>query len=179
MLDRMEAADVLDLLAQLDEAGIHYWLDGGWGVDCLLGEHSRPHGDLDLVVPLPELDRLTALLRANGYTILRDWLPTAVAFRDDRGREVDLHPVEMTTDGGGHQVLHDGERWRYAPPVSGTILGRTVRCSSAEDQLSMHQGYDPRPVDVDDVRRLAARFGLPLPSPFGRQARGSQGDAQA
>lgn len=43
----MRAKDVLTLLSALDGLGVHYWLDGGWGVDCLLGEQTRPHSDLD------------------------------------------------------------------------------------------------------------------------------------
>lgn len=163
MLDGVEAVDVLDLLATLDDARIPYWLDGGWGVDCLLGEQSRPHSDLDLVLPRPDLDRTTRLLTERGYTVIRDWLPTTLAFRDASGREVDLHPVDPTADGGGHQVLPDGDRWHYAPPVDGSIGGRLVRCASVHDQLLMHQGYDPRPVDVTDVRRLAERFDLSIP----------------
>jgi aminoglycoside-2''-adenylyltransferase len=72
-------------------------------------------------------------------------------------------------DGGGDQVQLDGSSWHYAPPVEGTIAGRTIRCASAQDQLLMHQGYDPRPADVADVRRIAERFGLPAPPGFERE----------
>jgi lincosamide nucleotidyltransferase A/C/D/E len=34
----LPAADVLAILDQLDRAGVVAWLDGGWGVDALLGE---------------------------------------------------------------------------------------------------------------------------------------------
>jgi hypothetical protein len=44
----LDATDVLGILDQLDGAGLMVWLDGGWGVDALLGRHSRPHQDLDL-----------------------------------------------------------------------------------------------------------------------------------
>lgn len=162
----VEAADVLDLVSALDTAEICYWLDGGWGVDALLGEQTRPHGDLDLVLPRTDLDRVKALLLARGYEVIRDWLPTTLAFRDSSGREIDLHPIDTTPDGGGHQVLEDGTTWHYAPPVEGSIGGRRVRCASAEDQLLMHQGYEPRAVDYADVRRISELFGLTLPSPF-------------
>lgn len=26
------------------------WLDGGWGVDALLGRQTRPHDDMDIVI---------------------------------------------------------------------------------------------------------------------------------
>jgi lincosamide nucleotidyltransferase A/C/D/E len=102
-----------------------------------------------------------------GYGLIRDWRPTSVAFRDRAGREVDLHPVDVTADGGGDQVLQDGSAWHYSAPVEGLIAGHAVRCAPPADQLSMHFGYDPRPVDFADVRRIAERVDLPVPSPFG------------
>lgn len=162
----MEASDVLDLLDALDDQDVRYWLDGGWGVDCLLGEETRKHGDLDLVLARPDLDRTRTLLESCGFEVIRDWLPSTLALRDQHGREVDLHPIDLTADGGGDQVLLDGGTWHYAAPVSGSIRGRAIPCSSAEDQLLMHQGYEPRPVDFEDVRRIVDRFGLPAPDPF-------------
>lgn len=167
MLAKMQANDVLTLLSALDGLGVHYWLDGGWGVDCLLGEETRPHSDLDVVVHRQDLDRVTEHLSAHGYLVIRDWLPTSIAFRDKSGREVDLHPVDPTPDGGGDQVLPDEDgTWHYGPPVDGTILGRLIRCASAQDQVLMHTGYAPRAVDVEDVRRLAQRFNVLLPEPY-------------
>jgi lincosamide nucleotidyltransferase A/C/D/E len=169
MLLRMQAADVLTLLSALDELGVHYWLDGGWGVDCLLGEQTRPHSDLDLVTDRRDVDSVTAYLRAQGYHPVRDLLPTSIAFRDRSGREVDLHPVDRTPDGGGDQVLpDDAGTWHYAPPVEGSIRGGVVRCAPAQDQVLMHTGYAPRAVDFEDVRRLAQRFEVQLPEPFSR-----------
>src|SRR5207247_10666750 len=54
----MSAADVLGVLAALDGRGIPAWLDGGWGIDALLGEQTRPHEDVDLVVPVPDVPAL-------------------------------------------------------------------------------------------------------------------------
>lgn len=159
----MEAGDVLDVLRALDRQDLCYWVDGGWGVECLLGEQTRNHADLDLVVPRPQGPETHARLMSRGYDVIRDWLPTTIAFRDHAGREVDLHPVDMTEDGGGDQVLQDGSTWHYAPPMEGTIDGTRVRCAPAEQQIYMHLGYEPRPVDVTDVSRIAQRFSLPCP----------------
>ena len=90
----MTASDVLEVLGRLDAAGLRVWVDGGWGVDALVGETTREHADLDLVVAAPELGAIRSLLGEVGYrTVLRDWLPTAIALADGQGREVDLHPV--------------------------------------------------------------------------------------
>jgi lincosamide nucleotidyltransferase A/C/D/E len=165
----MQAADLLTLLSALDELGVNYWLDGGWGVDCLLGEQTRAHNDLDLVVHRQDVVKVTAHLQAQGYQVIRDWLPTALAFRDQKGREVDLHPVDPTPDGGGDQVLPDDEgTWHYSPPAVGTIDGRSIRCASVQDQVLMHAGYALRAVDLEDMRRLARRFEVPPPD---RQSR--------
>lgn len=162
----MQASNVLFLVSALDELGVVCWLDGGWGVDCLLGEQTREHSDFDLVVGRSDVERVVRHLKDSGYEVIRDWLPTSIAFRDPSGREVDLHPVDLTADGGGDQVLQDGSTWHYSAPVEGTIAGHSIACASPRDQLLMHLGYDPRPVDFADVRRIAERFGLPVPPPF-------------
>jgi lincosamide nucleotidyltransferase A/C/D/E len=119
-----------------------------------------------VVLPRSDVDRVRVMLVARGFGVVRDWLPTTLAVRDGQGREVDLHPVDLTADGGGDQILRDGATWHYAPPVGGSINGRSIRCASAEEQLLMHQGYEPRPIDYLDVRNIAERFRLPVPHPF-------------
>jgi lincosamide nucleotidyltransferase A/C/D/E len=69
MTDRreMKSEDVVWLLRQLGQADVPVWLDGGWGVDALLGEQTRHHGDLDIVVQLEDVPKLRQLLEAGGY----------------------------------------------------------------------------------------------------------------
>jgi hypothetical protein len=38
----MLARDVVEILDRLDAAGVEAWLDGGWAVDAVLGEQTRP-----------------------------------------------------------------------------------------------------------------------------------------
>ncbi len=42
--------DDAEILARLAACGIEVWVDGGWGGDALLGEQTRAHDDLDLVI---------------------------------------------------------------------------------------------------------------------------------
>src|SRR4051794_589089 len=51
----------------LDEAGLDYWLFGGWAVDFYAGSVTRPHDDLDLAVWLDDLPRIVELLRDEGW----------------------------------------------------------------------------------------------------------------
>ncbi len=163
------AIQVLWLLALFEKAGIDVWIDGGWGVDALLGRQTRPHADLDLVVANDSVAALRSLLEQHGFEVVRDWQPTALALRHSDGREVDLHPVEPTPDGGGDQVQLDGVgRWYYEPPVSGTINGVGVRCCSLSTQLRAHVGYEPDDNDRADMQALNEEFGVTLPPPYDR-----------
>ena len=51
----MGAADVLGLLQAFDAAGVRVWIDGGWGVDALVGDRLRAHDDLDIVVAIEDV----------------------------------------------------------------------------------------------------------------------------
>jgi lincosamide nucleotidyltransferase A/C/D/E len=164
----MPASTALELLRLFERAGIEVWVDGGWGVDALLGEQTRPHADLDVVVPVDDVPRARQLLSDAGFAVLREWLPTALAVRHPDGREVDLHPVTPTADGGGDQELFAPDPpFHYGPPATGHLDGVEVSCVSAESQLRAHQGYEPQPEDRADVLALATRFGLPLPDGYG------------
>lgn len=158
--------DVLDLLQALQRHGVRCWLDGGWGLDALLGRQTRDHADLDLAVDAVHLAQAERLLTARGFAVIRNWLPTALALRDAVGREVDLHPLETTADGGGEQVLQDGSRFHYGPPVLGRICGREVTCCSAEQQVEMHLGYTPRDRDLIDMALLRSELGVDLPPAY-------------
>lgn len=44
------------------------WIDGGWAVDARLGEETRPHGDVDIVVQTKDVARLRTILEYCSYT---------------------------------------------------------------------------------------------------------------
>jgi lincosamide nucleotidyltransferase A/C/D/E len=95
--------DVVEILDRL--AGIDAWVDGGWGVDALLGEQTRQHDDLDLVVSWTDLDRVRAALSEFVYRVDPPELPAFYVLVDGRGRRVDLHLVDFDSDGNGWQRL--------------------------------------------------------------------------
>lgn len=64
----MDADEVVRVLDLLDRSQITVWLDGGWGVDALLGRQTRPHDDLDLVIPRPDCKGAEAVLAELGFT---------------------------------------------------------------------------------------------------------------
>jgi Aminoglycoside-2''-adenylyltransferase len=57
-------AQVSDLL---EEAGLAYWLFGGWAVDFYAGSVTRAHDDLDLAVWQVDVPRIAELLEDDGW----------------------------------------------------------------------------------------------------------------
>ncbi len=162
--------DVLRVIAALQAGNLRVWLDGGWGVDALLGEITRPHDDVDLVVELGVLADVLDCLSDLGFSVTEDQSPVRVVMRSPEGLQVDLHPVAFDEDGTGWQIgaSPDGSDCPY--PAEGFTVGRildeAVLCLSAELQLEHHSGYTPRHRDRKDMACLAVRFGLELPWSF-------------
>jgi len=51
----------------LEQAGLPYWLFGGWAVDFYAGSVTREHDDLDMAVWLADLPRIAGLLQDDGW----------------------------------------------------------------------------------------------------------------
>lgn len=158
---------MVTLMDRLAGAGLRAWIGGGWGVDALVGRATRPHGDLDLAVDSDRLDAVLALLAADGFAVVEDWLPVRVEVAHADGRRVDVHPVRFAPDGSAVQPGLAGTWFHYAADAwaTGEIGGRTVDCLSAAQQLRFRQGYAWRPVDHHDAAllrqvRLAQLAGL-------------------
>jgi lincosamide nucleotidyltransferase A/C/D/E len=58
---------VVQLMQLFDQNGIDVVVDGGWGVEALLGEQTRSHKDLDIAVQHKDVPKLRELLEARGY----------------------------------------------------------------------------------------------------------------
>ena len=162
-------ADVLAVLDLADAVGARLWLDGGWGVDALLGEQTREHGDLDVAVEERYLGALLDSLGANGFGRVGEDGATAWNFLLTRGSVVlDLHVVVLDADGNG--VLGPPERGAVYPAEAlagrGTVGGRAVRCVSAPWAVRFHDAYPGDDGDRRDVRALCARFGLDVPEQY-------------
>jgi 2'-5' RNA ligase len=143
----MPGKAVVAIVDALQAAGIRCWISGGWGVDALAGRHTRPHGDLDLVVEDKDIERSVDVLAGLGYW---EWyraesevpLFSRVVLHDHEtaGRAVDLHPLELS---GTHVEFASGE-----------IEGRPVPCLSLSLQLKTHSSYRKRWRDRSDLALL-------------------------
>ncbi len=153
-------------------AGVAVWLDGGWGVDALVGQQTREHDDLDCVIAFGDAAAAQVALASLGFAVVEDEPPTRSVVRDARDRRVDFHTVTIDDDGGGVQELQDGTLWRFPPDAlsgSGNIAGQPVPCLTADVQALAHVGYEPDEKDVHDMNVLARHFGIELPEPYQAQ----------
>ena len=149
-----------------DKLSITVWIDGGWGVDALLGEQTRKHQDLDIIISWEDAAVLTEALFARGFVDI----PT-----DDRtdrnfvmGHQVhgtiDFHVVELTEDGGAVYRPREVD-WIISElelNAVGYIGGREVQCLSADYQVRSHAGYTLQDTDFADMRALQEKFGVEL-----------------
>jgi lincosamide nucleotidyltransferase A/C/D/E len=164
----MKPDRVLVLLDVLSALRVKAVLDGGWGIDALLGRQTREHEDLDLVVELADVKRIQAALHPQGFALHEDHLPVRFVLRSQAGEQIDFHTVTFDAEGGGLQTQPGGGVFRYPPEgfVRGRVVNREVPCISAEVQILCHLGYAPSPKDVRDVLALCEALGLPIPAPY-------------
>jgi lincosamide nucleotidyltransferase A/C/D/E len=186
-LTRTTAEDVIELYSGLRAEGVRVWVDGGWGIDALLGRQTRLHKDFDALVALEDLPALTHFLGGRGFALKliwenNRWAPsseplaligrerpaveaaTAFVLEDGSGCELDFHVVRF--DAHGHGVPAWDNDLIFPPEAFagvGTIGGRRVRCLSAEMQMRTHTGYALKESDIHDLRLLHNRFGIDYP----------------
>jgi lincosamide nucleotidyltransferase A/C/D/E len=158
----MTVNDVIEIVQLFNQNHIDFYIDGGWGVDALLGEQTRPHADLDIAVQHKDVPQIRALLEARGYKDVprddtRDW---NFVLGDDQGRQVDIH--SYTFDAAGNHV------YGIAYPLdsltgTGSVNGHPVKCISPEWLVKFHTGYKLDKNDYHDVKALCQHFGITMP----------------
>ena len=155
------------MVALLEQQGIEVWVDGGWGVDALLGRQTREHADLDIAIKHADVPAARRILEERGYRDVPrdDTKDYNFVLGDEAGHRVDVH--SFTFDDGGKCI--------YGCPYpsdsltgSGVIAGRRVKCISPEWMVKFHSGYALDWNDYRDVLALCEAFGINLPSEYDR-----------
>lgn len=135
-------------------------------MDAVLGEQTRLHQVLDIIIQEVDVPQLrSALLQAGHIDFPRDdTRPWNFVMEESGIRELDFHVVVFDDSGNGV----------YGPPENGDVFpagafrgvgeigGRAVRCMTAEYQVGSHTGYTLTPQDLADVLALRDRFGVEL-----------------
>src|SRR5579864_1737887 len=168
----MKSSDVIELVELLERRGVDVWLNGGWGIDALLGRQTRDHDDLDITIATTNREKCDAVLKAAGFATFRVDNDFNWVLIDDRGRKVDVHLVDFNQTMGNA----DGVT-KYGPaglPFAvgalegrGVIAGTAVNCETAEFQVRGHTTYTPDETDYRDILALCREFGLEMPAVFG------------
>lgn len=164
----MKASDVLQVIGVLRETGIQVYIAGGWGIDALVREQSRPHADLDLAFDASNEDRLLVAMRRDGFQMTTDERPARFVLQDPNGRQIDFHPVVFDAAGDGVQIAGGGVTYHYPSTgfAHGIIGGEEVDCLSSELLIQFHLGYTPTEKDIRDMQLLRDRLGIQLPAPY-------------
>lgn len=164
---RTDAGDVLALLTVLRLDDEPHWVEGGWGVDALLGQQSRDHGDLDLMIDHSCADRAEASLREAGFELIYEDWPGYVSYMHGTGHVIDLCITAADRYGDRWNVNRTVGRSEPDYPFDGFtygwIGGQRVACLGPEVQIAHHQGYEPEEVDRWDVEQLRSRFDVAVP----------------
>lgn len=102
VMHEMPAEEVIELLKLFEQYMIEVTLDGGWGVDALLGEQTRLHADLDIVIAYLDTTRLKSVMETRKYREIPCIEPVAYNFMmdEEQGHRVDIHTY--TFDPMGH-----------------------------------------------------------------------------
>jgi lincosamide nucleotidyltransferase A/C/D/E len=179
------AADVIHIYQLLSNHGIRVWLTGGWGIDALLGEQTRPHKDLDVLMLLDDVHQVFELFGQEGYILERLWeenrwgvdsegrkTATAFVLKDPVGREFDAHAMRIDEQGDGLPAWDVVEGFiftRQDLAGLGSIDGVAVTCISAESQMVCHDGYQLPDQQRHDLKRLGEKYAVVYPAAYFQQ----------
>jgi lincosamide nucleotidyltransferase A/C/D/E len=152
----MRLEEVVAVLSALDDAGVETWLEGGWGIDALVGQQTRDHRDVDLDIDASYEATALEVLDRLGYAVQTDWRPTRVELVANGRGWVDLHPLRFGPDGDARQAAPDGTFWNFPKRyfTTGHLDQRDVGCFTIEAQRYFHAGYELRAQDRLDLAVL-------------------------
>ena len=166
----MPAEDVLELYDLFENNKIKVWINGGCGVDALLGEQTRSHKDVDIVIQKKHVTKLRKLLESKEYKEIKLDIarPHNFVYGDTKGHEIDIHVIKLDDKGNG--IYGPAKNNEMFPASSltgtGTINKHKVRCLTAEFEVESHKGYKFSEKDFKDVSALCERFGIDYPKGF-------------
>ena len=161
----MPSAVVIEFIKLLNHNKIEVIIDGGWAVDALLGEQTRPHEDLDVAVFHKDVPKIRTLLEERGYSeVPRDdsWECNFV-YGNHEGHLVDIH--SCTFDEEGNHIF--GVKYPYESLQGSIVISRfPVRCVLPEWLVKFHTGYPLEDNDYHDVKLLCQKFDITIPDEY-------------
>lgn len=155
---------IAELARELGRERMRFWLRGGWALDFLLGEVTRPHADIDLLSWRRHRDRIGHLLRARDFALVPTEAPEAELRFSKSEQDVHIILVERAPD--GRLVTRGFESWPWPQgALQGprrTLLGVTCLVLAPDALLEEKVAYErhlqrpPRPKDLISIEHLRA-----------------------
>lgn len=148
--------DLMTVINLLENSGIRYWIDGGWGVDILAGKQTRAHRDIDINFDAQYTETLLNILSEYAYEVDTDWKPVRIELYSDKLGYLDIHPFILNADGTSKQADLEGGWYEFEKDFFGNALfeGKTIPCITVKGQKIFHSGYELRDKDIHDISIL-------------------------
>ncbi|MDA8302920.1 MAG: hypothetical protein M0005_15595 [Actinomycetota bacterium] len=169
--------EVVDMSGALEDAGIRFWLAGGWGVDALVGHQTRRHDDVDIVVDdfANHAGAARAVFESLGFEVRHEmhfalWMPDRWQMADNQLRVVDLLSIDWEKLAAALGVAEgvaseaddkprNGDDLSCRAFSQGRVGGQDVPCLSVEAQLLYHSGFEPSGAQRHDIALLQRLLG--------------------
>lgn len=168
MNKEMTAEYVVKFYQELEKLNIDAWIDGGWGIDALIGMQTRPHGDLDIIIQEKDVSQIKQLLKSWGYKVLErdDLAYNYFHMADKSDHEIDITAIQFDEKGDG--IFGSAENNEMNPRNSfdglGIIGDYKVKCISVEYAIKFRLDHEIAAHDAEDVRALCQKFKIEVPS---------------
>lgn len=152
--------NLMEVIEILETLKIQFWVEGGWGIDILIGKQNRPHRDIDIDFDAKYESLLLDKLTQIGYEIKTDERPVRMELYHPRLGFIDIHPIEVNEDGSARQEAPGEGYFEFDQSFFTKALfeGKWIPCISLMGQKLFHSGYELREVDKMDLDNLKNHF---------------------
>jgi hypothetical protein len=162
--EQRQLALIDEFVRLANDAGVEYWLRGGWALDFLLGRVTRPHGDIDFFMWAKDAPAFARVLERRGFEEVPG--PPREQQRNFVKDAEEFHVGLLRREPSGEVVVaggpHEGAAWpdRMLGDHVGRIGDVTCRIVSPESQLEIKErwaewtGRSARDYDAGDISLL-------------------------
>ena len=161
----MTELDVINIVQLLEKNNIEVYIDGGWGIDALIGKQTRQHADLDIAIQHKDVLKLRKLLSNYRYQEIKrsDTKEYNFVLQNNDGNLIDVH--SYTFDSKGNNIY--GVAYPKASLKGiGTIDGHPVNCISLKWVIKFHEQYQPDADDIKDIKALCNAYKIKPPNNY-------------
>jgi hypothetical protein len=167
--EQRQLALIDEFVGLASDAGVEYWLRGGWALDFLLGRVTRPHGDIDFFMWATDAAAFAGLLEQQGFEEVPG--PPREQQRNFVKEGEEFHVGLLRREPSGEVVVaggpHEGAAWpeRMLGDHVGRIGDVACRIVSPESQLEVKErwadwtGRSARDYDAGDIALLRKALG--------------------